>query len=619
MGAVNCVAISPSSNQLSWGGADGSVNIVDSNGRRRQLRSLDSSVVRLAYAIDGRWIAAAGDNGNIRLWETGTWQEVSELQGHKGSIREMLFHPDGTYLTSVDDHEFRIWDLNDIGAVRVVDHPEANKNREITVSADATTAATYGGLDNTVRFWRLRPGALEPTTLPPQRALILSSVLSSDGSTVYTSTHDSGLSRWDLETLRRTVTYSQDVLAPRLALSMDGQILVSTGEDNLIRIWQAESGRQLQTLRGHPGRPSNVAIGADSAALAVVGGDGRLRVRSIQVEDRDDVLLQKGIVVCLAVSPDGQTLATTDPHHYAVNLWHMPGGQFIGSFDNKKRNVAFSPDDKWLALMSFDGQLQLWDRSTPLDRLQPIGDVGSDPVTFGRNLTFSHDSKMLAFSGKNGTVIVWDIAKREVIHSFPDHDSGRPVAFGAYDKVIATASRQLVRIWDVRSGRLLAPIKVRHGDLTIFAFHQTVNCWPRQAVTRNSTGGTYPTQRILESWHLFKGTRQGSQRLLFPRMERCWQPAGTTIRFDFGTLPWDVSWPFCEVMRPRWKGLPGLTMATRSIREAAMPRVEFGTLLRGRRLRRLKHVRNRAGHSPGPHRTFMRIERGGKHRAAIGA
>ena len=34
MGAVNCVAISPSSNQLAWGGADGSVNIVDSNGRR---------------------------------------------------------------------------------------------------------------------------------------------------------------------------------------------------------------------------------------------------------------------------------------------------------------------------------------------------------------------------------------------------------------------------------------------------------------------------------------------------------------------------------------------------------------------------------------------------------
>ena len=129
--------------------------------------------MRLAYAIDGRWIAAAGDDGNIRLWETGTWQEVSELQGHKGSIREMLFHPDGTYLTSVDDHEFRIWDLNDIGAVRVVDHPEPNKNKEITVSADATTAATYGGLNNTVRFWRLRPGALEPTTLPPQRAIDL--------------------------------------------------------------------------------------------------------------------------------------------------------------------------------------------------------------------------------------------------------------------------------------------------------------------------------------------------------------------------------------------------------------------------------------------------------------
>ncbi len=221
------------------------------------------------------------------------------------------------------------------------------------------------------------------------------------------------------------------------------------------------------------GRPSNVVIGADSAALAVVTGDGRLRVRSIQAEDRDDVLQQQGIVVCLAVSPDGQTLATTNPHHYAVKLWDMPGGELIDSIDGKKQkkkqNVAFSPDRKWLALMSFEGQLQLWDRSTPLERLQTIGDVGSDSVTFGRNLTFSHDSKLLAFSGKNGTVIIWDVAKREEIHSLPDHSASRPVAFGAYDKVIATGSSKLVRIWDVRSGRLLASIQVR-GELRDLCF-----------------------------------------------------------------------------------------------------------------------------------------------------
>ena len=521
MGAVNCVAMSPTSNEFAWGGADGSVNIVDSNGRRRQLRPLDSSVVRLAYSIDARWIAAAGDNGDIRLWKAESWQEVGELHGHKGLIREMLFHPDGTHLTSVDDQGFRIWDLNDIGAVRVLDHPEPNEDMEITVSADASTAATYGGLNNTVQIWRLRKGDLEPETLPPQRAIILSSVLSSNGSTAYISTHDSGLSRWDVETLRRTVTFSQDVLAPSLALSVDGQILVSTGEDNLIRIWEAESGRQLQTVRGHPGSPSDVAIGADSAALAAVSGDGRLRVRSIQTEDRDDVLLHKGIVVCLAVSPNGQTLATADPNHQVVNLWDMPDGELIGSIKGK-HNVAFSPDRKWLAVMSFEGQLQLWDRSTPLNRLQTIGDLGSNPVTFGRNLTFSHGSKMLAFSGKNGTVIIWDVDKREVIHSLPDHSKDRPVAFGPHDKVIATASSQLVRIWNVRSGRLLAPpIRVRHGSRDRRKPASKTRCdhRPRRRCRRRPHSGPLPTsQRPPDDPHLRRPAASSTAR---PHGEQC--------------------------------------------------------------------------------------------------
>jgi WD40 repeat protein/tRNA A-37 threonylcarbamoyl transferase component Bud32 len=478
-GTVTCVALSPKSNELAWGGADGSVTIfrVDSDpqaGRQqRQLRPLESRVVKIAYSNDAHLLAAAGDDGNIQIWEVGSWREKGKLQGHTGNYYDLVFHPDGTHLTSIDDEKIRIWDLRDTAAMKVSDLPEPTA-RSVTISADTRTVATYGRrgdadgiLDNTVRFWRLRPeGPRELKTLPAQQAIILSVVLSSDGSTAIISTHDSGLSRWDVETLRPMVTYSQDVLARNLVLSPDGQKLVSTGTDNLIRVWAAESGRKLHTLRGHPETPLRVAIAAD-ATLAAVGWDGALRVRLIGSEDETNRLPHEGIVVFLAVSPDGETLATSDPNHHKVKLWDLPSRKMLNSFDGRQK-LAFSPDGKWLVMMSFEGQLQLWDRSTTPYRLQTDEDVGD--FVFGRSVTFSHDSKMLAFHGKNSTVTLWDVDKREAIRSLPNHVFSCPTTFGAGDKVIATASSGLIRLWDVASGRRLASIPVPDSDIRDVCF-----------------------------------------------------------------------------------------------------------------------------------------------------
>ena len=353
---------------------------------------------------------------------------------------------------------------------QVFNHPEPSTSH-ITISADATTAATYDDLDNTVRFWKLQTDPLQPQVLPAQRAIILSVVLSPDGSTAFIATHDSWVSRWEIGTLKRKVTYSQAALVRRMVLSDDGQTLVTSGSDNLVRIWETETGHERQTLRAHPGIPSAVALAADSMSLATVSAEGAVRVRPTLSADVKNRLLHQGIVIDVAVSPDGKTLATTDPNHHLVKLWEMPSQKWIDTFEGKQK-PAFSPDGKWLALMSFEhsfeGQLKLWDRSTTPYGSPAAFDVGS--VGVGRHLNFSHNSKILAFRGKNDAVTLWDVDKREVTFTLPKHSVACPTAFGAGDKVIATASDGWIRIWDVASGRLLAPIPDQSKDIRCICF-----------------------------------------------------------------------------------------------------------------------------------------------------
>jgi hypothetical protein len=53
-----------------------------------------------------------------------------------------------------------------------------------------------------------------------------------------------------------------------VAFSPDGKILASGSEDNTIKLWEVNSGRELRTLRGHSGPVNSVVFSPDGQSLA---------------------------------------------------------------------------------------------------------------------------------------------------------------------------------------------------------------------------------------------------------------------------------------------------------------------------------------------------------------
>ena len=59
-----------------------------------------------------------------------------------------------------------------------------------------------------------------------------------------------------------------------VVFSRDGQLLVTAGHDNLIKVWELKSRRELLTLRGHKSPVNWVAFTPDERTLVSAADDG---------------------------------------------------------------------------------------------------------------------------------------------------------------------------------------------------------------------------------------------------------------------------------------------------------------------------------------------------------
>lgn len=142
-----------------------------------------------------------------------------------------------------------------------------------------------------------------------------------------------------------------------IAVSPTGQIATASF-DNAVGVW---SGDQPTWLDGHEAAVNTVTF-ADSGT-AFSGGDDYALIRwDLSTGASTRLLGHKGKVMAIAVSPDGETIATAS-WDYRIGLWPRDGGdpRFLVGHSGPVSDVAFSSDGHYLFSTSADGTLRQWD------------------------------------------------------------------------------------------------------------------------------------------------------------------------------------------------------------------------------------------------------------------
>jgi len=391
----------------------------------------------LAYSPDGKWLASAGADAVIRLWDAETGKAGFELQGHQGAVHCLAFVPAGegkpaeVLVSAGVDKTIRFWDLNS-GRERahVINHPEVPTT--LAVSPDGKLLASAGNRESHIFLWKVEDGK-EVRRWKAHQGGVTSLAFAADGKTLASAgqpqrlsvpgkaeepSDDYGIALWQTDTGKPRQTFAgQTTHTWAMAFSSDGKLVASAGIDKTkgrcVILWDAETGKQLRTVgeRFHLVDPRCLVFSKDGKTLVV--GD----LIQIKFFDTGTGAEQRGLpsafmdhVQALAFSPDSRTLASSDEKG-RIMLWDV--ARRTARLEGRGHtlpltSVAVAPDGKTIATSTFGEPAWLWVRATckPLRQFKRENWQNAAMVWC---LAFSPDCRTIALSLQNFGITFWDV------------------------------------------------------------------------------------------------------------------------------------------------------------------------------------------------------------------
>jgi WD40 repeat protein len=246
------------------------------------------------------------------------------------------------------------------------------------------------------------------------------------------------------------------------AWSPDGIRIASASEDNMLRIWDAESGQSLHTLTGHKDSVSACAWSPDGTRIVSASLDKTLRIWNAKSGRCLRTLIgHKHSVSGCSWSPNGTRIVSGSDDD-TLRIWDTESGQCQRALTGHEADVngcAWSPDGTRIVSASDDQTLRIWGAESG-QRLRTLsGHLGRVS-----GCAWSPDGTRIVSASRDGTLRIWDAQSGQCICTLAGHENSPNSCAWSPDgtRIVSSSVDHTLRIWDSESGQSLR-VPTGHG------------------------------------------------------------------------------------------------------------------------------------------------------------
>ncbi len=371
-------------------------------------------ITAVAWSPNGEFVATAGYDDTVKVWNVESAQEVATLRGHTNWVLDVKWSPDSAQLASVGNSAVKIWDLAKFQS-RFAPEARLRGIRTLAWSGDGTALAMGGG--GGVQIVDAESGRVI-SRLDAERAGYWSHwsptlAWSRASQTIAVQRASQILLLHDRALQQRLVLDLPTKEGRSLAISPDGSRLATSywveanGDDNaVVVVYDVATGKEVSTVNLHRDAAGSLGWSADGTRLVSAGWQRGVVVRpetgevvcqysqdgiewitsvawsprgdrvALACQDRTIRVLDAasgelrhvlnghtGGVVYVSWNQDGSRIASGGTDH-TVRIWSPDTGAMLLTLTGHRDHVqavTWSPNGLRLASASADGDVRLWD------------------------------------------------------------------------------------------------------------------------------------------------------------------------------------------------------------------------------------------------------------------
>jgi len=390
-----------------WNQADGT-----------QVRSFDNQATTHAFAInpEGTLLALSSGDNSIRVFQASDGKLLHTLSGHLGVPSSLAFSQDSKKIVAtvaVNDQpaETTIWDL------------QVSPPRRQEVLRESTATAAFFGQQPDHLIIGDRSGRIVKRPLRFVRHLagntqsINALAFHPNNQTLFTASQDGSLRGYSIASGQQSFATSHGAAIHTLTITPNQQVLLTGGENAVVRLWQINgSPYGPQQIPGLGGPVQSVAVTGDNSRLIVATAGEKPRATVYDLTNatplQQSTLNQQPVIglAALAATPTASSRESILSIS-ADSVWHWSTDavRVLAGHSGEVNSLAAMPTEpRQIWSGGADNTIRLWN----LDNGQSIRQVNHGGSVLG--LAVHPDGQRLASVSENRTAKLWNLNGQQV-------------------------------------------------------------------------------------------------------------------------------------------------------------------------------------------------------------